>query len=218
MTGAVDFPRRRMPASQRRQLILAEARAAFLEAGEGIGGVSARTIAQRCGVDQALIFRHFGTKEDLYMEAVLEPIEAVVKQLAEGAQRAAPSDRDTERVQRMWDLTYDVVFRLCSLPADVVRAVAMLLFRKSGEAPAFYEKTLGPALRELESVVDSEKSNWSHRSFSTPISVRVVVSTCFWVVVESDVAGAPVDREGTARSLTDLLLHGMVDPSAPTQD
>ena len=203
-----------MSAPQRRQLILTEARAAFLEAGEGINGVSARTIAQRCGVDQALIFRHFGTKEDLYMEAVLGPIETVVKQLAAGAQRAALTDVPTERVQRMWDLTYQVIVELCSLPPDVVRAVAMLLFRKSAEAPAFYEKTLGPALRQLEAVVESELSNWNHRSFSTPVSVRVVVSTCFWVVVESDVAGRPIDRGATARQLVDLLLYGMVDPEA----
>ncbi len=206
-----------MSASQRRQHILNEARAAFLEAGEGISGVSARTIAQRCGVDQALIFRHFGTKEDLYMEAVLDPIETVVKRLATGARVTSPSELPTERVQRMWDLTYDVIVGMCSLPPDVVRAVAMLLFRKSGEAPAFYEKTLGPALRELESVVESELSNWNHRPFSPPLSVRIVVATCFWVVVESDVAGTPVDRDGTARNLTNLLLFGMVDPEAPTE-
>jgi hypothetical protein len=44
--------------------------------------------------------------------------------------------------------------------------------------------------------------------------VRGVVSTCFWVVVESDVAGRPIDRDGTARHLADLLLYGMVDPEA----
>jgi AcrR family transcriptional regulator len=58
-----------MPASRCRQLILNEARTAFLEAGEGINGVSARAIAQRCGVDQALIFRHFGKPNSLSPEA-----------------------------------------------------------------------------------------------------------------------------------------------------
>jgi hypothetical protein len=37
------------------------------------------------------------------------------------------------------------------------------------------------------------------------------------VVVESDVAGRPIDREGTARDLVDLLLYGMVDPEAPSR-
>ena len=216
MVGGEIGPRRRLPAAERRQLILQEARSAFLEAGEGIGGVSVRAIAQRCGVDEALVYRHFGTKDDLYTEAVLGPIDTVVRQLASGAEIAALSDVDTERVQRMWDLTYDVVMALCSLPPDVVRAVGMLQYRKSKEAPAFYEKTLGPALRDFENVVESELPHWKHRPFSTPLSVRVVISTCFWVVVESDVSGQLMDRERTARDLTDLMLYGMVQRDGST--
>ena len=149
--------RRRLPKSERRKRILAEARAAFLEAGGTLNGATVRSIADRCGVDQALIFRHFDTKEDLYREAVLAPIELVVCSLADNAAQMALAESASERVTRIWDLTYNVVVQLLALPPDVIRTVAMLLFSKVSEAPAFYHRTLKPALSSFEAIVESAR-------------------------------------------------------------
>lgn len=210
-------PRKRIPASERRQLILEEARAAFLEAGGGVAAVSARTIAKRCGIDEALIYRHFGTKEELYFEAVLAPVEVVFHELAAGVERVSTVEVPADQVQREWNLTYDLVLGLCSVPGDVLRAFGMLLFGERATAAKFYGSTLGPALRRLESLVEGELPNWPHRDISPPVSVRATVATCFWIVVESDLAGQEVDRESTARYLTDLLIYGMSEPAVRTR-
>lgn len=206
-------PRRRLPAAQRRELILHEARQAFLEAGNGVGGVSAKAIAERCGVNEALIFRHFGTKEDLFIEAVLEPLGDAVRALVDETVRMPPPpDSSADRLGRMWHLTYDLLIGLLAMPPDVVRSIAMLLFGKSKETPEFYARTLEPALTAFESVVESEYPNWNHRAFSARLAVRQTLATCFWVVVETDLSGRPLDREGAARSLADLLIYGMAHP------
>src|SRR5512140_1984687 len=59
----------RIPAEDRRRQILE--RATELFARQGYQGTTTRQIAQRARVNEAIIFRHFPTKEDLYW-AVLE--------------------------------------------------------------------------------------------------------------------------------------------------
>lgn len=62
-------PKRRMPASDRREGILEAARLAFSEA--GYRDVSLKSIATRAGVSKALLYEHFDSKVELY-EAILE--------------------------------------------------------------------------------------------------------------------------------------------------
>lgn len=54
----------RMPASDRREQILAVAMKLFAE--RGFRGTTTRKIADRAGVNEAILFRHFRSKENLY--------------------------------------------------------------------------------------------------------------------------------------------------------
>ena len=60
-------PRRRLPAAERRQQLLAAARQAFAE-GE-VGGTTIESIARVAGVTPAVIYQHFAGKEELYSAA-----------------------------------------------------------------------------------------------------------------------------------------------------
>src|SRR5712692_1937445 len=76
----------RVSAPDRKRQILAVATCLF--ARQGFAGTTTRQIAQRAGVNEALVFRHFPTKEELYWD-VLEakiheaaPAERIEKTLA----------------------------------------------------------------------------------------------------------------------------------------
>ena len=56
---------------QGRTLILRAAREAF--AAKGFKGTSTRDIAERAQLTEVMIFRHFGTKANLFQEAVITP-------------------------------------------------------------------------------------------------------------------------------------------------
>ena len=75
MTDRNGAPARRSSATVR-SLVLRAARELFDE--RGYEQVSTREIAARAGVTQAMVFRHFGTKSDLFVEAVCEPFYAFV--------------------------------------------------------------------------------------------------------------------------------------------
>jgi AcrR family transcriptional regulator len=61
-------PRRRMPAAQRRELVLEAAVAEF--AAHGLAGTSTEEVARRAGISQPYLFRLFPTKKTLFLALV----------------------------------------------------------------------------------------------------------------------------------------------------
>lgn len=69
MTPArVPRPRPRLAAAERRASILDAATACFAE--RGFSGTTTARVAARAGVNEALLFRHFGSKQELYLASV----------------------------------------------------------------------------------------------------------------------------------------------------
>ena len=71
---------RRLPADARRKSILAAARHAFSETGD-MNGTTIKAIAERGGISEGVIYRHFESKEQLFYEAVVEPLNEAVDEL-----------------------------------------------------------------------------------------------------------------------------------------
>jgi len=63
----------RLPASDRKKQLLEIAMKLFSE--QGFDGTSTREIAEAAGVNEALIFRHFRTKEDLFWAVLSDRVE-----------------------------------------------------------------------------------------------------------------------------------------------
>jgi AcrR family transcriptional regulator len=93
----------RRPGNQdTREAILAAAREAF--ANRGFDAASIRSIAAAAGVDPALVHHYFGTKDQLFLDAMqapLDPAEAVSTVLSQGPDGAG--ERLARMMLGMWD-------------------------------------------------------------------------------------------------------------------
>src|SRR5215217_5114597 len=65
--------KKRVDGAKRRELILDAARQAFLA--YGYSGARTRDIADRAGITEALLYRHFASKQELFEEAIVTPLE-----------------------------------------------------------------------------------------------------------------------------------------------
>src|SRR3954469_3839108 len=81
---------KRLTAEARRSSILQAARRAFSETGD-MNGTTIRAIAERGGISEGVIYRHFESKDQLFFEAVVEPLSEAVDALVLAA---ADVDRD----------------------------------------------------------------------------------------------------------------------------
>src|SRR5215831_7563345 len=89
--AAEGAPRaRRLTAEARKRSILKAARRAFTETGD-MNGTTIKTIAERGGISEAVIYRHFESKDQLFYEAVVEPLREAVDVLVQAAEDV---DRD----------------------------------------------------------------------------------------------------------------------------
>jgi AcrR family transcriptional regulator len=87
---AAPAPRPRLSSDDRRRQLLSHAIALFSK--HGFSGTRTKDIAAACGVSEAILFRHFATKEDLY-HAILDTHEAAAGQDEWLAEMRAMADR-----------------------------------------------------------------------------------------------------------------------------
>ena len=89
-TGAPAPRARRLTAEARRSSILKAARRAFSETGD-MNGTTIKVIAEHSGISEGVIYRHFESKDQLFFEAVVEPLREAVDELVAAAEEV---DRD----------------------------------------------------------------------------------------------------------------------------
>jgi TetR/AcrR family transcriptional regulator len=131
------FPKLRLNATDRRTQILAAAMDVFSE--RGFHGARTRDLAEKAGVSEALIFRHFPTKEDI-IRAILELVgfEDRIRAMEEQFERLPPR----EALQRIAEVT------LTALRDDprIFRVIFFGLLETPELAGEFYQKFLSRLL------------------------------------------------------------------------
>src|SRR3954453_19151136 len=83
-------PRRRMPARQRREVILGAAEEGF--ARSGYHGASLDEIAHAAGVSKALIYEHFTSKRDLHASLLHHHVDEIFRRLQANARVGAEGE------------------------------------------------------------------------------------------------------------------------------
>src|SRR5579859_3440174 len=96
---------RRLPAKDRREQILEVAARLFSH--QGFSGTRTREIADAAGVNEAIIFRHFPKKEELYW-AVIENLVAQAQKRPQLKDRLNP---DSDDRQVLTDLAAEILQR-----------------------------------------------------------------------------------------------------------
>jgi len=134
--------RKRLTAEERRESILTAGRAVFLE--QGLNGARTRTIAEQAGITEAVLYRHFESKEEIFEAAVLQPLRVMLDDLLErsGTLLAGQETRPrlVMRLESLW------LERL----AEIVPLLGPALFDDQTLGRECYRKIVVPFLDGLE--------------------------------------------------------------------
>jgi AcrR family transcriptional regulator len=129
--GSSSEPRPDLPAIARRQrgesrrLLLEAARDVFNR--KGYSSASTREIADRAGVSETLIFRHFRSKAGLFREAMVQPfVAAIDERIALGRERPHATPLTYEDTLAFVGSLYDVFRQHRALAAMVFAADALV--------------------------------------------------------------------------------------------
>lgn len=98
--GDIATPRRRLPAAERRATLVQAASQLFAE--RGYDHVSLDEVAQRCGVTKVIVYRHFASKKDLYLQLLAAHRDELLSTLVAGMQADASLERRVPAVADAW--------------------------------------------------------------------------------------------------------------------
>jgi AcrR family transcriptional regulator len=208
-TEPVEF---RRGSREVRSLLLDAARSLF--AAKGYAGATTRDIAIEAGVSEALLFRHFGTKAQLFELAVIDPINEFISDYVEQWMARPVTDRSLEVMARSYvDGFYGLLLEHGDLVLALITAQAYEAIDEVDGAFPFSR-----ILDELE-VVPRREAELRGLGFDAQIATRLVVGMVMSMAVLDKWMFAPGKRRPSRKRIVDemvrMVLHGLASPQPP---
>lgn len=175
-----------MPAAERKEQIIEAARTVFVDA--GYAGARIQDISREAGVNEAVLYRHFASKDDLFQAAIVAPLGDRVEQLlrlGEGAREALAAQPTLYVTELLTELLRAV--------SDLAPSLGVVLFTKSDRSGPFYASHVAPAIDRLAQAIEDHDEDWEHRPFSARLVVMMAVGACLMLTADQRLGRKDVD-------------------------
>lgn len=198
-------PRKRLSAEERKRSILEAARQEFAASGD-VGGTTTKKIAARAGVSEAIIYRHWESKEDLYLEAVVEPLREIVAKTAEAVEAWPESVTEEERTARAAGFFGATIEGMSeSLPL-----LGLVLFGEPATAKKFYERAWRPSLDRLAKAWATYYDEHGVVGYpDTGVAARITFGACLMYALDARYAKGKLDTRAAAQGIAEAAFDGM---------
>jgi AcrR family transcriptional regulator len=204
---------KRLSAADRRAHILVAARRVFTRS--GFAGARIKTISEEARVNEALLYRHFASKEELFEAAIVEPLqESVDRLLAIG--RSADEHMGSEEARRGY--VAQLMEEMLEGVMEIAPLIGVVLFSDEERGATFYREHFAPALRRLTEGLTTYQT--AHTDPAVPdYDPRLVVELSVGAALLLSLDRRFGDRTESssaeiAQQLADHLLR-ITDPPAP---
>lgn len=210
------MPRKRLPQEERRNQIIEVAMALFAE--KGFNGATTRSIAKAAGVSEAIIFRHFATKEDLYNAIITYTVE---RRLDLWEQDGMP-EADPENLQALLERFATSYIRRNREDPTFIRLMMYSALEDHQFRLRFFEIYRSPHLLAIRRAIQTGVNRGVFRPVDTGLTVRCFMWTLLQYCIQSFVARstpfAPSRDEQMVGNLIAVYLDGLkADPGSATQ-
>jgi len=207
----------RMAGEERRLQILAVAVSLFSQ--KGFRGTTTKEIAQAAGVSEAMVFRHFATKQELYS--------AILDHKACGSGRFDPAEMAADAIRRKDD--HDV-FESLALGAlnhhendpEFQRLLLHSALEKHELAQMFFDQFVRHVYEFLGSYIRERQRDEAFIEIDPAIVVRCFIGMVMHHSLNNNLWDPDrrllnISNESAAKLFTDILLKGITSPTTKSQ-
>lgn len=191
--------RQRLSAEERRRQILVAARKVFIE--HGLNGTRTKDLAKEAGVNEATLFLYFKTKEEIFDEAITEPLRTLINlQMKEGAdfQKA----RSKKQKLDVATLAHAEIF---SSMEDFAPLLIAGIFSSKGKSKEVYNKLIVPA---LESLTESAKVGFdTDDDFRAKMIVLTSLGVGFAYAIHNRFTDDVIDKQKAVDFFSNLIVN-----------
>ncbi|MDV6271143.1 TetR/AcrR family transcriptional regulator [Rhodococcus globerulus] len=195
----------RLNADERRAQIIASAREVFVE--QGVNGARSRDIAERAGITEAYLYRHFHSKDEIFQLAIDEPLNRMIATLRDETRELAERS-DVPRVevlQRSHELLLDCMVEIAPL-------VAAALLSEGSTNSQFYVDYLFPRLRGVLELVIPDITGYPVKAIELDMFVDSMIGIHLTIALEHLLENKKVDVPYVAKQVTKMFAVGVVRP------
>jgi AcrR family transcriptional regulator len=177
-----------------------------------VNGTTIKVIADYAGISTGMIYQLFDSKEQLFHEAVVEPLREAVDDLVAAAEIV---DRDEPLTQERRLQTLTGLYRkLVSTLGELAPLLGLVLFGDPHEAQRFYAEDLAVAMDRLGRAWSAVEARHGRTLEAPDITARAVMGTALILALESRHAKA-FDRQRAAAAASAGSLHGFFPAKRP---
>lgn len=198
---AKPVKRQRMAAGDRRQQLLGAARRAFSESGD-ITSTTLRDIAREAGVSEAIIYRHFASKEELFFEAVLEPLRDTMQRAIRGTHYPAIDPK--ERAELVVPFFSDLINELL----EALPLIGLVLFGDPTEGSKFYQTSMAHSMDQLGDRLTEYYKDFGI-DFPGRLVARAMVGMALMLAMEGRFNPGNFDTAEASSSLSKMIYAGL---------
>jgi AcrR family transcriptional regulator len=204
--AAAEAPVRR-PRGEPRRLLLDAARTLF--ARRDYRSTTTREIAEAAGVNEYLLFRHFGSKAGLFREALVLPFTSFVDEFGQTWQAVVPEETDEEELSRLFvGQLYDVLVEHQGLLLTLVASDGLSEDEIEGAGIADIRRALTVLSQISAEGMSIRGMQASHPDLPAHSAVAMIVGM---VALRSTFFGnRPPSREAIVDELVQAILHGFL--------
>ena len=209
----------RMAGEERRLQILAIAVSLF--SNRGFRGTTTKEIAQAAGVSEAMVFRHFATKEELYA-AILD------HKACAGGEAFEPEKLATDAIARKDDRA---VFETLAIEAlrhhehdpEFQRLLLYSALEKHELAEMFFDQFVRRVYQFLGGYIRERQREGAFIEMDPAIIVRCFIGMVMHQSLNNNLWDPKrrllnISNEAAAKHFTDILLAGITAPSPQTKE
>jgi AcrR family transcriptional regulator len=197
--------RKRLSADERRDQIVRSARAVFVR--QGLGGSRTRDIAAEAGINEALLYRHFSSKEELFEAAVVEPLQEAVAHLLRDSM-APPENVEASR-DEMVVRTRLFLLDLVKVMQEVAPLLGVMIFNGESSAGDHYKRSVAPIIKQVGDVVRANLGWWDHRDFDAAQIVRALFGAIWFESTSARLQNRRLNPDKFASELADMVILGL---------
>ena len=205
---------KRVPAAERRKQILKIAQKLFSR--WGFRGTTTRQIADRAGVNEAILFRYFKSKEDLYWSVIDDmcraspgrhELEAIAAARADGG----PSTADEERI---FASIAEGILRRSKKDHGLGRLLFYSALERHSLSSRFFKTYVASYCELLAAYIRTRIAAGAFRQLDALLAARAFVSMVYYHHVMQELFGAAkyqkYDDVAAAAELARIWLRGIV--------
>ena len=197
--------RRRLPAAQRRKTLIAAASEVFAQ--RGYERASLDQVAERAGVTKVIVYRHFSSKKDLYLQLLAIHRDQLLDTLARGMRVEGPL---VERVPAVADAWFSYV--------ETHAFAWKMLFQDTTGDPdirAFHASMRDTARAAIVALLTGERSLRLARDMHEPVAELLragMTGLALWWLEHPD-----VPRATLVEAIMQTTWHGLANANLPSR-